>query len=95
MSRPPQSSSAKSESAPPPSSKSPETTESSSTRPTDSTSKPSSNTPAPDELIKILAAEVKAWRAWYEEEMDINVTEPLFYQAVINARAATDAAKAM
>jgi hypothetical protein len=45
--------------------------------------------------VKILAAEVKAWRAWYEEEMDINVTEPLLYQAVINAWRATDAAKAM
>jgi len=48
-----------------------------------------------DERANILAAEVKAWRAWYEEEMDINVTEPLLYQAVINAWAATDAAKAM
>jgi hypothetical protein len=43
----------------------------------------------------VLRAEVKAWREWYEEEMDINVTEPLLYQAVINAWADTDAAKAM
>jgi len=43
----------------------------------------------------VLRAEVKAWRAWYEEEMEVNVTEPLLYQAVINAWAATDAAKAM
>jgi len=43
----------------------------------------------------VLRAEVKAWRAWYEEEMDVNVTEPLMYQAVIKAIAATDAAKAM
>ena len=42
----------------------------------------------------VLRAEVKAWRAWYEEEKDVNVTEPLLYQAVINAWAATDAAKA-
>ena len=43
----------------------------------------------------VLRAEVKAWRAWYEEEKDVNVTEPLLYQAVINAWRATDAAKAM
>lgn len=47
------------------------------------------------EQVEVLAAEVKAWRAWYEEEKDINVTDPLLYQAVINAWAATDAAKAM
>ena len=47
------------------------------------------------EQVDVLRAEVKAWRAWYEEEMDINVTEPLLYQAVINAWRATDAAKAM
>jgi hypothetical protein len=43
----------------------------------------------------LLAVEVKAWRAWYEEEKDVNVTDPLLYQAVINAWRATDAAKAM
>jgi hypothetical protein len=43
----------------------------------------------------VLRAEVKAWRAWYEEEMEVNVTDPLLYQAVINAWRATDAAKAM
>jgi len=45
--------------------------------------------------VEILAAEVKAWRAWYEEEKDVNVTDPILYQAVIKAWAATDAAKAM
>ena len=46
-----------------------------------------------DERANILVAEVKAWRAWYEEEKEVNVTEPLLYQAVINAWRATDAAK--
>jgi len=43
----------------------------------------------------VLRAEVKAWREWYEEEKEVNVTDPLLYQAVINAWRATDAAKAM
>jgi len=47
------------------------------------------------EQVDVLRAEVRAWRAWYEEEKEVNVTDPLLYQAVINAWAVTDAAKAM
>jgi hypothetical protein len=42
-----------------------------------------------------LAAEVEAWRKWFDREPETIITEPLGWQDVINKRAATDAAKAM
>jgi len=38
----------------------------------------------------LLADEVRAWRAWYEEEMEVNVTEPILYQMMVNAWRATE-----
>ena len=43
----------------------------------------------------VLAEEVEAWRDWFDTERTIELFEPLLYQNAVNARAATDAAKAM
>ena len=47
------------------------------------------------EKLDVLKAEVKAWRAWHKAEPEIYVEEVLLYQAAINAKKNTDAAKAL
>jgi len=42
-----------------------------------------------------LAAEVRAFRKWFDSEWTIELNEPLLYQNAVNARAATDASGAL
>jgi hypothetical protein len=44
---------------------------------------------------EVLAAELAKWRAWCDAEDSVLISEPLLWQAVVNARAITDRTHAL